>query len=238
MPSNSPEMPRSESLYSCEVRYWLYGSSSEAIIPLIAPSTRTLRSTGAAGVAVGDGVIGVPERLERLGLRGGGAGRGGRRAADRIARQEQARAGEHRDHRQRDRERHPEPSATSFLADDLQPVGVDAADRRHGCHRAGWIEWVRGGVALAMHLARHGVVARIRTVGAPCRPMLRAPRATGREHEWNFMGPSWRLSEGGRCGRRPTSPGSRAPARRPGRGSPCRGTATRAGRAGPRRSRP
>ncbi len=45
MPSNWPEMPSSDDLNSSDVRYCEYGSSSEPIIPLIAPSTSDLRST-------------------------------------------------------------------------------------------------------------------------------------------------------------------------------------------------
>jgi hypothetical protein len=45
MPSNWPEMPSRLRLNSSAVRYWLYGSSSAPIIPLIAPSTSALRST-------------------------------------------------------------------------------------------------------------------------------------------------------------------------------------------------
>ncbi len=45
IPSNWPAMPWSDALNSSEVRYWEYGSSSAPIMPLIAPSTSTLRST-------------------------------------------------------------------------------------------------------------------------------------------------------------------------------------------------
>ena len=45
MPSNSPEMSRSVCLNSSGVRYMEYGSSSAAIIPLIAPSMTLRRST-------------------------------------------------------------------------------------------------------------------------------------------------------------------------------------------------
>ena len=46
IPSNSPEMSRSDPLNSSDVRYWEYGSPSAVIIPLIAPSMTALRSTG------------------------------------------------------------------------------------------------------------------------------------------------------------------------------------------------
>ena len=45
IPSNSPAIPWRDCRYSSGVRYWLNGSLSAAIIPLMAPWTSAPRST-------------------------------------------------------------------------------------------------------------------------------------------------------------------------------------------------
>ena len=105
IPSNSPEIERRLSLNSSLVRYSEYGSSSAPIIPLIAPSIERLAIDVAAGVALGDRPVRVPERLERVDLvRGRARGQRGL-APQRPARDEQRASGEDRDDRDGDEER-------------------------------------------------------------------------------------------------------------------------------------
>ena len=124
------------------VRYSEYGSSSAPIMPLIAPSIERLAVDVAAGVALGDRPVRVPERLERVGLVGRRA-RGQRRlAAERPARDEQRAPGEDGDDRDRDERR--ALDRRRGAARDRPRAGAHGASRRRtwtgvglGCRHVG-----------------------------------------------------------------------------------------------------
>ena len=97
MPSNSPEMPRRRVLVLLrrEVRRVRVVERLEH--PLDRALDERLAVDVAAGVAVGDRAVGVPERLEGVGSRRRACPASARLAAERVARQEQRAAGEDRD---------------------------------------------------------------------------------------------------------------------------------------------
>ena len=119
MPSNSPEMPRRVLvLLRREVLAVRVAEGREHALDRALD--RRLLVDLAAGVALGDGPIRIPERLERLGLTGRGAEGGRSLPTQRVARQER-----------------PEPASSATMT-----IAIDSGRTNRLCVGAGLI--VRG----------------------------------------------------------------------------------------------